>query len=154
MITENDIKFISEDCSLLSIEQIQKEFYGHVILWVHGSSNWENGDARYSYAMEYKGFIRYKREILPKFTTANQAMIIAATNAIRRLNRSERVILVAPTKLGIEKSFRGKGVNQRLIQTMLEELYNQGGSLTQCIYNGHGETIRSYINACVICGEL
>lgn len=148
MITAEDIGYEVELQENTSIERIRNVYKDGIIIWVNGSGTSPGGKTgTYRCVLEYQGKTIYIEDNLPG-ATANQVMIIGATEAIKHVTKPMKLYLVAPTALGFVKGFKGNGINSSLIQELCKTVHAKACQLTEVQFLDGADAIKEFIFSC------
>lgn len=148
MISKQDIEFESDVQENVTIEDVREEYSDGVIIWLNGSGASPSGKpGAYRCVLDYMGHIKYMEKKL-EGATANQAMIIGATDAIQCINKPVRLYLVCTTALGLARGFRGSGPNGSLVQKMYELIKKKECTLTEVQCINCGDVIKEFVYSC------
>ena len=148
MICAEEIGYEYEIQENTSIDKIRNEYRDGVILWINGSGKSPEGKmAKYRCVLDYKGHTKYIEKELPG-STANQAMLIGAIEAMECVTKQVRIFLVVPTQLGFVKCFKGKGVNADLAQEFCKIIKTKNCQFTEVQYYGGANEIKKFVCTC------
>lgn len=127
-----------------SISDLQDRFQDGLCIWISGSGGSGDMPAKYRIAIEYRKHIQYMESECPG-KTANQAMIIGATDAIARITRPIRVYIISAATLGFESGLKGKGTNAKYIQDLFVAVMSRNCSLTEVRFVNGTDVIKRHI---------
>ena len=143
MVSQKVVEYNYEMQQNISASELREQYKDGVIVWLNASGGFANGgNGCYRCALDYKGSVKYMEKDLSG-TTANQAMIKGAIDAISRITMSKRIFLISPTQLGFLGAFKGKGVNSQYLQDLLSLINQKQCQLTEVQFiNGADEIKR------------
>ena len=143
MVSQKDVEYEYEIQQNITANELREQYRDGVIVWLTASGgSFNGGNGCYRCALDYKGSVKYMEKELPQ-TTANQAMIKGAINAVDRITMSKRIFLISPTQLGFVGAFKGKGVNLQYLQDLLSLIKQKQCQLTEVHFiNGVDEIKR------------
>ncbi len=147
MVTEKEIDYYNELQENTDVESLRSQYADGIIIWINGSGSNPSCPGCYRYVLDYNGHVKYTEKELPG-ATANQAMIIGATDAINCITAPKRIYLVSGTALGFAKAFKGKGVNEKALQELLESVKNKNCQLTEVQFYNGADKIRKFVYEC------
>ena len=145
MVTKEEIKFESEIQENTFVEEIQKQHTDSVLVWIAASGcNDIAPNGEYNIIIQLNDYCKFFSGSIAG-ATANQTFIHAAIFAIKQLSKPNRVCVITPTALGFEGAFKGKGVNAKLLNELLEEIVKAQCTLTEIQYIGGSNKIKNFI---------
>ena len=138
------VDYIYDDHYYGSLEEIEKHYYGSVIIWVSGSL--KNGEDFSSYYVllqykEHKEFM-YGRV---KEATPNQAALIGVKKALEKMNKPMTVCVVDTTLLGFKGAMRGEGINCEYVLSVFDVLIEKRCKMIEVCWGKSTPKLKRYI---------
>ena len=148
LVTEKEIGYDLEIQENITIEELRRQYWEGIMIWLNASgASPEGKGGAYRCVMDFHGNVKYMEKELPG-ATANQAMIQGAIDAVSCVQKPMRVFICAPTALGYESAFKGKGVNSGLMQELFKLLLKKGCQVTEVRFTGGADLLRRYVLSC------